>query len=245
MKNIVTILVLIFLGTEISFGQKPSLLPMVSYGKHTTDDFRKLFWEDGAKGEDSVKGVEVRFYITGKLQEGLKDTISAMNPEDRKLDNLLQDKNLSCEEVTLKAGTYQNSGWDWNKEKIVFFIGDKDLTVFVWVFRMGSHKVILCKSNCLNILNVFEQKQIHTTTVVYVPAPVQQVQQPAVQRVAQQATQQGYQVPVGVNFVQDGGGWTWGHSTYGQQTYNVPVGVVYHQQNYGYNNNCCYPRYRR
>ena len=144
MKTAIIFLVLL-LGTEISFGQ---LSPMRSYGNHTTQDIKKLVWED------SSKGLAFKASLLEKFQECLKDTLTVT---EKNLDYLLQDKYMFCEEVTLRAGAYTNSGW--NGQKIVFFNGKK-LTDFVWIFRMGSHEVILCKSNCLNILNVFEQNKL-------------------------------------------------------------------------------------
>ena len=60
---------------------------------------------------------------------------------------------LYSEEVSLKKGTYQNSGWDEKNQKIEYFPG-KDWEGFCWVFRCGTYEKVLLKGNCANVLDV-------------------------------------------------------------------------------------------
>lgn len=179
MKKIILLVILITVS-QISKGQLSPVLPYNNLGQ-PLDTIKAL-----ALGT-SAKSLAFRNCIVENIKDLLKDTL------------VFSEENLGwafqyffSEEVVLKAGEYQNSGWNAKTGKIEFFSG-KDFTGFVWIFRIGSYETVICKGNCANPLNVTEQKivqqQQQQTQIVLVSDTVKQTVYLTDTVVAQTSTQ--------------------------------------------------------
>ena len=142
------LLVILITASQFTIAQK--LEPILAHNNlatgHTLEQLRDLAFDT-----INTKSIQFHDYVVEKITECLKDSFP-FTADD--LDQALQDKYMSCEKMTLDSGTYENSGWNPTTQKIEFFLGKKDLTTYVWVFRLGTHRAVICKSNCANILNI-------------------------------------------------------------------------------------------
>lgn len=161
MKKIILLVILITVS-QISKGQLAPVQPYKNTG-YSWDEIKKFMFDT-----TSARSIAFKNCVLDELKSGLKDTLQVL---EENLGWASQNKFMFCEERTLKTGEYQNSGWNTTTGKIEFFPG-KDLICFVWICRIGTHEIILCKTNCMNVLDVTEQKIVQQQTQV-----VQQVVQ--------------------------------------------------------------------